>query len=147
MRCGSTANWRKEKRTAFVLWALHWPQPITPIRWTKPNALPYLPASKDTIASLPIIPKQWDELWQSDIQIEGDAQAQQDIHSMIYHLYSFVREGSALSISPMGLSGLGYNGHIFWECRYMDISRLADATTSIGAVAYSLSNWQTGGSP
>lgn len=59
--------------------------------------------------------KQWDELWQSDIQIEGDAQAQQDIHSMIYHLYSFVREGSALSISPMGLSGLGYNGHIFWD--------------------------------
>lgn len=58
---------------------------------------------------------QWNELWQSDIEIEGDAQAQQDIHSMIYHLYSFVREGSALSISPMGLSGLGYNGHIFWD--------------------------------
>lgn len=58
---------------------------------------------------------EWDELWKSDILIEGDAQAQQDIHSMIYHLYSFVREGSALSISPMGLSGLGYNGHIFWD--------------------------------
>lgn len=58
---------------------------------------------------------QWDDLWQSDIEIEGDAQAQQDIHSMIYHLYSFVRQGSALSISPMGLSGLGYNGHIFWD--------------------------------
>lgn len=58
---------------------------------------------------------QWEELWQSDIEIEGDDQAQQDIHSMIYHLYSFVREGSALSISPMGLSGLGYNGHIFWD--------------------------------
>nr|WP_320058999.1 glycoside hydrolase family 65 protein [uncultured Bacteroides sp.] len=59
--------------------------------------------------------QQWEELWQSDIEIEGDAQSQQDIHSMIYHLYSFVREGSALSISPMGLSGLGYNGHIFWD--------------------------------
>ncbi len=58
---------------------------------------------------------QWNELWQSDILVEGDAQAQQDIHSMIYHLYSFVREGSELSISPMGLSGLGYNGHIFWD--------------------------------
>ncbi len=58
---------------------------------------------------------QWDELWQSDILVEGDAQAQQDIHNMIYHLYSFVREGSALSISPMGLSGLGYNGHVFWD--------------------------------
>jgi protein-glucosylgalactosylhydroxylysine glucosidase len=57
----------------------------------------------------------WDELWKSDIQIGGDAQAQQDVHSMLYHLYSFVREGTALSPSPMGLSGLGYNGHVFWD--------------------------------
>ena len=31
--------------------------------------------------------KAWDDLWQSDIIIEGDAQSQQDIHSMMYHLY------------------------------------------------------------
>ena len=59
--------------------------------------------------------KAWDELWKSDITIEGDDQSQQDIHSMMYHLYSFVREGTALSPSPMGLSGLGYNGHVFWD--------------------------------
>ncbi|MFT3681907.1 MAG: glycoside hydrolase family 65 protein [Ferruginibacter sp.] len=59
--------------------------------------------------------KAWDELWKSDIVIEGDAQSQQDVHSMIYHLYSFVREGSSNSPSPMGLSGLGYNGHVFWD--------------------------------
>lgn len=59
--------------------------------------------------------KAWDEIWKSDIAIVGDAQAQQDIHSMMYHLYSFVREGAALSPSPMGLSGLGYNGHVFWD--------------------------------
>ena len=59
--------------------------------------------------------KAWDELWKSDITIDGDMQAQQDIHSMLYHLYSFVREGTALSPSPMGLSGLGYNGHVFWD--------------------------------
>ncbi len=59
--------------------------------------------------------KAWEELWTSDILIEGDAQSQQDVHSMIYHLYSFVREGSANSPSPMGLSGLGYNGHVFWD--------------------------------
>ncbi len=57
----------------------------------------------------------WEELWKSDILIEGDPQAQQDIHSMLYHLYSFSREGTALSPSPMGLSGLGYNGHVFWD--------------------------------
>ncbi|TAL43596.1 MAG: glycoside hydrolase family 65 protein [Chitinophagaceae bacterium] len=57
----------------------------------------------------------WEDLWKSDIIIEGDAQTQQDIHSMMYHLYSFTREGTALSPSPMGLSGLGYNGHVFWD--------------------------------
>jgi trehalose/maltose hydrolase-like predicted phosphorylase len=59
--------------------------------------------------------KAWEELWKSDIVIEGDNQAQQDVRSMLYHLYSFVREGNDLSISPMGLSGLGYNGHVFWD--------------------------------
>lgn len=57
----------------------------------------------------------WDQLWKSDITIEGDLQAQQDVHSMLYHLYSFVREGTAQAPSPMGLSGLGYNGHVFWD--------------------------------
>ncbi|MBB5637943.1 trehalose/maltose hydrolase-like predicted phosphorylase [Pedobacter cryoconitis] len=57
----------------------------------------------------------WDELWKSDIQLGGDPQSQQDIHSMLYHLYSFTRAGSPFSLSPMGLSGLGYNGHVFWD--------------------------------
>jgi len=57
----------------------------------------------------------WNELWKSDIIIEGDEQAQQDIHSMLYHMYAFNRAGTANSPSPMGLSGLGYNGHVFWD--------------------------------
>jgi trehalose/maltose hydrolase-like predicted phosphorylase len=57
----------------------------------------------------------WDSLWTSDINIDGDPQSQQDVHSMLYHLYSFVRAGTAYSPSPMGLSGLGYNGHVFWD--------------------------------
>ncbi len=59
--------------------------------------------------------KAWQDLWQSDIQITGDPQAQQDVHSMLYHLYSFSRAGTDFSPSPMGLSGLGYNGHVFWD--------------------------------
>ena len=59
--------------------------------------------------------KAWNDLWKSDIQITGDAQAQQDVHSMLYHLYSFSRAGTGFSPSPMGLSGLGYNGHVFWD--------------------------------
>lgn len=57
----------------------------------------------------------WEDLWKSDIIIEGDDAMQRDIRLMLYHLYSFAREGTAYSLSPMGLSGLGYNGHTFWD--------------------------------
>jgi len=59
--------------------------------------------------------KAWSDIWKTDIQVTGDPQSQQDIHSMLYHLYSFTREGTSFSLSPMGLSGLGYNGHVFWD--------------------------------
>ena len=59
--------------------------------------------------------KAWDELWKSDIIIEGDDESQLAVRSALYHLYSFVREGTSYSPSPMGLSGLGYNGHVFWD--------------------------------
>jgi protein-glucosylgalactosylhydroxylysine glucosidase len=58
---------------------------------------------------------EWNKLWQSDIVIEGDLDAQRDVRFALYHLYSFAREGTAYSLSPMGLSGLGYNGHVFWD--------------------------------
>ncbi len=57
----------------------------------------------------------WERLWESDIRIEGDLKAQRAVRSALYHLYSFAREGTAYSLSPMGLSGLGYNGHVFWD--------------------------------
>jgi protein-glucosylgalactosylhydroxylysine glucosidase len=57
----------------------------------------------------------WAKIWESDIIVEGDLEVQRDIHSALYHLYSFVREGTSYSMSPMGLSGLGYNGHVFWD--------------------------------
>lgn len=59
--------------------------------------------------------KAWDDLWQTDIVIDGDPQSQQDIRSMLYHLYSFIRPDSGESVSPMGLSGDGYGGHVFWD--------------------------------
>jgi len=57
----------------------------------------------------------WENLWKGDIIIEGDLQSQQDVRLALYHLYSFSRGDSNLSISPMGLSSQGYNGHIFWD--------------------------------
>jgi protein-glucosylgalactosylhydroxylysine glucosidase len=58
---------------------------------------------------------EWEKLWQSDIVVEGDANVTRDIRFALYHLYSFARAGTAYSLSPMGLSGLGYNGHVFWD--------------------------------
>jgi len=57
----------------------------------------------------------WDSLWKSDIIIQGDEASQQAVHAAMYHLYSYVRAGTDYSCSPMGLSGLGYNGHVFWD--------------------------------
>lgn len=58
----------------------------------------------------------WQNLWATgDIQIEGDMDAQQRVRFALFNLYSFIRAGSRQSISPMGLSSQGYNGHVFWD--------------------------------
>ena len=58
---------------------------------------------------------EWDKLWKGDIEIEGSAAVQREIRLMLYYLYASARAGSRLSLSPVGLSGLGYNGHVFWD--------------------------------
>lgn len=57
----------------------------------------------------------WADLWKSDIVIEGDDVTQRHVRSMVYHLYASVREGTDFGLSPMGLTGFGYNGHTFWD--------------------------------
>jgi trehalose/maltose hydrolase-like predicted phosphorylase len=58
----------------------------------------------------------WQKLWDTgNIFVEGNPQVERDIRFALYHLYSFARAGTAYSLSPMGLSGLGYNGHVFWD--------------------------------
>ncbi|ARV06882.1 glycosyl hydrolase family 65 [Polaribacter sp. SA4-10] len=59
--------------------------------------------------------KLWNKLWEGDIVIEGNVQDQRDVRLALYHLYSFSRGDSDLSIAPMGLSSQNYNGHIFWD--------------------------------
>jgi len=59
--------------------------------------------------------KLWKKLWEGDIEIKGDLQSQQDVRLALYHLYSFTSANTDLSISPMGLSSQGYNGHVFWD--------------------------------
>ena len=58
----------------------------------------------------------WAALWQGDIEIEGDPEAQRDVRFALFNLYGSIREGSRRSIPPMGLSARSfYNGHIFWD--------------------------------
>ncbi len=58
----------------------------------------------------------WAELWNTgDIQIEGDLDAQQRVRFALYNLYSYIRPETRQSVSPMGLSSQGYNGHVFWD--------------------------------
>lgn len=57
----------------------------------------------------------WEDIWVSDIQVTNKPLITRDIRFALYHLYSFARAGTSYSLSPMGLSGLGYNGHVFWD--------------------------------
>ncbi|MBV9622305.1 MAG: glycoside hydrolase family 65 protein [Gammaproteobacteria bacterium] len=56
----------------------------------------------------------WHTLWQSDIRIEGDAPAQQAVHSDLYYLLSNSTVDTAW---PMGACALtpNYAGHAFWD--------------------------------
>jgi trehalose/maltose hydrolase-like predicted phosphorylase len=57
----------------------------------------------------------WERLWRADIQVEGDPAVQRFVRAGLFGLLCSIREDVAASVSPMGLSSLGYNGHIFWD--------------------------------
>ncbi|SRR5579883_308442 len=57
----------------------------------------------------------WHQLWQEDIQVEGDSRLQTIIHSMLFYLLGSATEREQRSIPPMGLSTAGYYGHVFWD--------------------------------
>jgi len=57
----------------------------------------------------------WSALWTSDIEVTGDPALQLQVRASLFYLLASTRAGSDWSISPGGLSGPGYNGHIFWD--------------------------------
>ncbi|GLQ47208.1 hypothetical protein GCM10007862_22590 [Dyella lipolytica] len=56
----------------------------------------------------------WNELWQSDIVVDGDPQVQKAVHSDLYYLLSNTTVDTAW---PMGACALtpNYAGHAFWD--------------------------------
>lgn len=83
--------------------------------WNESERQVIYAAREGTDALIAAHEKQWAELWQSDIVIEGDDEAQRAVRFALFNLYGSVREGSRRSIAPMGLTSAGYNGHIFWD--------------------------------
>lgn len=57
----------------------------------------------------------WERLWKSDIQIEGDDEAQLAVRACLHQLFSSLREGSDAGVPPMGLSAGTFQGHVFWD--------------------------------
>ncbi|GAB4453388.1 MAG: hypothetical protein OHK0029_06110 [Armatimonadaceae bacterium] len=59
---------------------------------------------------------EWQKRWeQADITIEGDPEAQQLVHKMLFDLMQSSYPGSDYSIAPETLAGEFYKGHIFWD--------------------------------
>jgi kojibiose phosphorylase len=59
----------------------------------------------------------WEKHWQnSDIEIEGDEQAQLSVRFTTYHvLIAAPQHDDDVNIGAKTLSGLGYKGHVFWD--------------------------------
>jgi trehalose/maltose hydrolase-like predicted phosphorylase len=56
----------------------------------------------------------WDALWQADVLIDGDSQAQQAVHSELYYLLASSTAGSTWALGACALTP-GYANHVFWD--------------------------------
>jgi protein-glucosylgalactosylhydroxylysine glucosidase len=56
----------------------------------------------------------WSKLWQSDIEVEGDAQAQQVVHSELYQLLAAATPDTGWGLGACATTP-GYSDHIFWD--------------------------------
>jgi len=57
----------------------------------------------------------WADLWRADIEVLGDPVLQLQVRASMFYLLESTRAGVNWSLSPCGLSGDGYNGHVFWD--------------------------------
>ena len=98
------------------------PRPITKIHSTKPNdsrSSPNYRAQNPSTLTKKHGKKSGKQIYSS----RATNKRNRISTSCLYHLYSFTREGTDYSLSPMGLSGFGYNGHVFWDADLLDVSR------------------------
>ncbi len=56
----------------------------------------------------------WEQLWHTDILIEGDARAQLAVHSELYYLLASSTPDTSWPLGACGMTP-GYTGHAFWD--------------------------------
>ena len=57
-----------------------------------------------------------DAFWDTaDVQVEGDAEVQQAVRFALFHVLQAGARGEGRGIPGKGLTGPGYDGHIFWD--------------------------------
>lgn len=57
----------------------------------------------------------WENLWQSDILIDGDPESQRIVHAALFYLMSQLRPVSGRSIPAIALPSRAYLGRIWWD--------------------------------
>ncbi len=57
-----------------------------------------------------------DGFWaQADVEVDGDAEIQQAVRFALFHLMQAGARAEARPIAAKGLTGRGYDGHVFWD--------------------------------
>ncbi len=61
----------------------------------------------------------WAKRWETDIEIDGPVEDQQAVRSFMFYLSASLNPEAhrevPMGVSPLGLSGQTYNGHVFWD--------------------------------
>lgn len=57
----------------------------------------------------------WQELWRSDVIINGDVEAQRAVHAALFFLLSSLREDVSWSLPAVALPSRAYLGRIWWD--------------------------------
>ena len=58
----------------------------------------------------------WAELWESGVEVKGNATIAATVNVTFYAILSSLRDDTPLGCSPSGLSRNNYEGHSFWDC-------------------------------
>ncbi|MEZ0163842.1 glycoside hydrolase family 65 protein [Kineococcus sp. LSe6-4] len=57
-----------------------------------------------------------DDFWDAaDVQVEGDAEVQQAVRFALFHVLQAGARAEQRGIAAKGLTGPGYDGHVFWD--------------------------------